>query len=60
MNKYMVQGKLKETSGTIFPFGVEVYAEASTEAEKIVRYMFKGSGVIVMKTEIKNEAGNGS
>jgi len=56
----MVQGKLKETSGTIFPFGVEVYAEASTEAEKIVRYMFKGSGVIVMKTEIKNEAGNGS
>jgi len=60
MNKYMVQGKLKETSGTILPFGVEVYAETSTEAENIVRYMFKGSGVIVMKMEIKNETGNGS
>ena len=57
--KYIVQGKLKEPCGTILPFGVVVYADTATEAEKIGRYMFKGSGVIVLKTEIKNEAGDG-
>lgn len=54
MNKYMVQGKLKEPCGSILPFAVVVYANISTEAEKIVRYMFKGSGAIVLQLNFIN------
>lgn len=54
MKKYMVQGKLKEPCGTLLPFALVVYADTSTEAEKIVRYMFKGSGAIVLQLKFIN------